>query len=113
MKVGEYFLAPEREERWSAGFNWVKELRRNYYLYAEAFQCNGKTYVYLYGNEEGIQVETIVDIQRYKSETELVQAVKDLLKAVGFPTKDEVECVIYSQKKTGINPTWSWSWKNS
>ena len=91
MKVGEYFLTPEREEKWSAGFNWVKELRKTYYIYAEALKCNGKTYVYLYGNEENVKVETIIDMQRYENEFELIQAVKNLLKEVGFPTKEEIQ----------------------
>lgn len=90
MKVGEYFLTPEKEEKWCAGFNWVKELRKTYYVYAEAIECNGKRYAYLYGNEDGVAVATVIDVQRYKSETELIQAVKDLLKRAGFPTKEKV-----------------------
>lgn len=91
MKLGEIILPPEkREAKFSGGFPWMVELRKDYYLYAYPFQVKGKTYAYIEGEEEGKEVHTIIDPERYSNQQEIIEAVKSLLRAVGFPTKEEL-----------------------
>ena len=87
MRVGESRLTPELEELWSAGLDWVKELRKEYYLYAQKLS---PTHVFLEGRELGVEVLFIVDQSKYKTKEELLRAVKDLLSRAGFPTKEAI-----------------------
>lgn len=90
MKLGEFWLTPELEEKFSGGFDWMKELRKTYYLYAEPVRLNGKVYALIEGREGGKVFTTIIDPEQYTTREELIEAVRSLLNSIGFPTKEEV-----------------------